>query len=75
MLKTGKIKRIIGAVVDIEFENHLPPILNALIYQKDDLKVVMEVVQHIGENRVRALAMDNLEGVKRGEEVVDTEAL
>ncbi len=67
MLKTGKIKRIIGAVVDIEFENHLPPILNALIYQKDDLKVVMEVVQHIGENRVRALAMDNLEGVKRGE--------
>jgi F-type H+-transporting ATPase subunit beta len=74
MLKTGKIKRIIGAVVDIEFENHLPPILNALIYQKDDLKVVMEVVQHIGENRVRALAMDNLEGVKRGEEVVDTEA-
>lgn len=74
MAKTGKIKKIMGAVVDVEFSQDLPSILNALVCEKDGRKIVMEVVQHIGDNSVRALAMDNLDGVARGVEVVDTGA-
>lgn len=72
MTNKGIIKKIIGAVVDIEFAGELPSILNALKCIKDDRVVILEVAQHIGENMVRAISMHNLEGMARGLEVVDT---
>ena len=68
----GKIKQIIGPVVDVEFENDLPPILNALHVKVDGNRVVLEVAQHLGENTLRSIAMSATEGLKRGEEVTDT---
>ena len=70
----GKIKQIIGPVVDVEFESELPPILNALHVKVDDNRVVLEVAQHLGENTLRSIAMSATEGLKRGEEVIDTGA-
>jgi F-type H+-transporting ATPase subunit beta len=70
----GKIKKIIGAVVDVEFPEALPAILNALVYEADGRKIVLEVVQHIGDNVVRALAMESLDGLARGAELIDTGA-
>ena len=74
----GKIAQVIGAVVDVEFEGHLPAILSALETQNVDQKtgepftLVLEVAQHLGENMVRAIAMDTTEGLTRGQPVVDT---
>ena len=65
----GKIKQIIGPVVDVEFENELPPILNALHVKVDGNRVVLEVAQHLGENTLRSIAMSATEGLKRGGEV------
>ncbi|MEA3475479.1 MAG: F0F1 ATP synthase subunit beta [Candidatus Cloacimonadota bacterium] len=75
-MKTGKIVQIIGAVVDVEFpEEYLPPIYTALtIKRPDKSKLVLEVQQHLGENRVRAIAMDSTDGLKRGDEVFNTES-
>ena len=70
----GKIKQIIGPVVDVEFENELPPILNALHVKVDGNRIVLEVAQHLGENTIRSIAMSATEGLKRGEEVTDTGA-
>ena len=70
----GKIKQIIGPVVDVEFEKELPPILNALHVKVDGNRVVLEVAQHLGENTLRSIAMSATEGLKRGEEVTDTGA-
>lgn len=72
MKTIGKIKRIIGPVVDVEFENHLPQVYNALTVADGDRKVVLEVEQHIGGNVVRTVAMDTTDGLSRGMEVVDT---
>ncbi|MNK50077.1 ATP synthase subunit beta [compost metagenome] len=75
---SGKIAQVIGAVVDIEFTGALPAILNALETQNVDQKtgqpftLVLEVAQHLGENMVRAIAMDTTEGLTRGQPVVDT---
>jgi len=75
---TGKLVQIIGAVVDVEFEGHLPAILNALETTNTDqrtgqpFRLVLEVAQHLGENTVRAIAMDTTEGLTRGQPVVDT---
>ncbi|MDB6178827.1 F0F1 ATP synthase subunit beta [Paracoccus sp. Z330] len=69
---TGKITQVIGAVVDVQFENSLPAILNALVTDNNGKKLVMEVAQHLGENTVRAIAMDSTEGLVRGEGVTDT---
>merc|ERR1711939_1131126 len=68
----GKIKSVIGAVVDVQFDNELPNILNSLEVQDHDIRVVLEVAQHLGENTVRTIAMDATEGLKRGQGVVDT---
>jgi len=65
----GKISSVIGAVVDVHFEGELPPILNSLEVQDHDIRVVLEVAQHIGENSVRTIAMDATEGLKRGQKV------
>merc|ERR1719174_3598773 len=68
----GRISQVIGAVVDVQFDNELPNILNSLEVQDHDIRVVLEVAQHLGENTVRTIAMDATEGLKRGQGVVDT---
>ncbi len=70
----GKIKTIIGPVVDVEFENHLPAIYNALEVDNNGKVVVLEVEQHVGGNTVRAIAMDSTDGMFRGMAVKDTGA-
>jgi F-type H+-transporting ATPase subunit beta len=69
---TGKITQVIGAVVDVQFEGHLPAILNALETKNQGNRLVLEVAQHLGENTVRTVAMDSSEGLVRGQEVTDT---
>ncbi|MEM9126297.1 MAG: F0F1 ATP synthase subunit beta [Pseudomonadota bacterium] len=68
----GKVTQIIGAVVDVHFEDQLPEILNALETENNGKRLVLEVAQHLGENTVRTIAMDATEGLVRGEEVTDT---
>src|SRR3954453_18608880 len=74
MANTGKIKQIIGAVVDVQFqEGDLPEIYNALELRRvNGEKLVLEVQQHLGEDSVRTIAMDGTEGLTRGMDVVDT---
>ena len=72
MKKNGKITQIIGAVVDVSFENNLPEIYTALEVSNSGNKLILEVAQHLGENAVRTIAMDATEGLKRGDEVIDT---
>ncbi|MEO9651064.1 MAG: F0F1 ATP synthase subunit beta [Roseobacter sp.] len=69
----GKITQVIGAVVDVQFEDHLPEILNALETDNNGNRLVLEVAQHLGENTVRAIAMDATEGLVRGQSVSDTD--
>jgi F-type H+-transporting ATPase subunit beta len=80
-MSKGKLIQVIGAVVDVAFEDgKLPAILNALETSNTDAKtgkpvrLVFEVAQHLGENAVRAIAMDTTEGLVRGQEVTDTGA-
>ncbi|WP_121630173.1 F0F1 ATP synthase subunit beta [Tropicibacter alexandrii] len=70
----GKITQVIGAVVDVQFDDHLPEILNALNTDNNGKKLVLEVSQHLGENTVRCIAMDATEGLVRGQRVEDTGA-
>ena len=72
MSKKGKITQIIGAVVDVNFESNLPEIYTALEVNNAGNKLVLEVAQHLGENDVRTIAMDATEGLKRGDEVINT---
>merc|ERR1712156_1372917 len=68
----GQIVAVIGAVVDVQFEDGLPEILNALDVEGRNPRLVLEVAQHLGENTVRTIAMDGTEGLVRGHKVVDT---
>jgi F-type H+-transporting ATPase subunit beta len=72
----GHISQIMGAVIDVYFENHLPPILNALEIPREHSeikgKLILEVAQHLGEGTVRTIAMDATAGLHRGQEVIDT---
>jgi len=68
----GQITQVMGAVIDIHFPNRLPAILNALHVKQQDKTLVLEVAQHLGENLVRAIAMDVTDGMSRGQEVLDT---
>jgi F-type H+/Na+-transporting ATPase subunit beta len=70
--KSGRITQVIGAVVDVHFDDHLPAILNALETNNQGNRLVLEVAQHLGESTVRTVAMDTSEGLVRGQEVVDT---
>ena len=71
----GKIIQIIGPVVDVRFEDHVPDILNAIeVPLKDGKKLVLEVAQHLGENTVRCIALDSTDGLIRGQEAIDTGA-
>ncbi len=67
----GKVTQIIGAVVDVHFDDALPEILNALETENNGKRLVLEVAQHLGENTVRTIAMDATEGLVRGAEVTD----
>ena len=68
----GHVRQVMGAVVDVQFDDHLPEILNALETENHGNRLVLEVAQHLGENTVRTVAMDSTEGLVRGQEVVDT---
>ena len=68
----GKICQVIGAVVDVQFEDDLPPILNALEVQDFSHRLVLEVAQHLGDSKVRTIALDSTDGLVRGQNVVDT---
>lgn len=68
----GRVVAVIGAVVDVQFDDALPPILNALEVQNRTPRLVLEVAQHLGENTVRTIAMDGTEGLVRGQPVMDS---
>jgi F-type H+-transporting ATPase subunit beta len=68
----GHVRQVMGAVVDVQFAEHLPEILNALQTDNHGNRLVLEVAQHLGESTVRTIAMDSTEGLVRGQEVVDT---
>src|SRR3569832_2373643 len=72
--QTGRITQVIGAVVDVQFEGHLPAILNAIETKNGGNRLVLEVAQHLGESTVRTIAMDTTEGLVRGQEVTATGA-
>ncbi|GAB5468655.1 MAG: F0F1 ATP synthase subunit beta [Rhodospirillales bacterium] len=69
---TGRITQVMGPVVDVHFDGELPPILNALETDNGGNRLIMEVAQHLGENNVRAIAMDSTEGLTRGQSVSDS---
>ena len=71
-MRKGKITQIIGAVVDVKFDGELPEILTALECDNAGNRLVLEVAQHLGESSVRTIAMDATEGLKRGDDVLDT---
>ena len=71
-VQTGKVSQVMGAVVDVQFDGHLPEILNALHTENQGNRLVLEVAQHLGEQTVRTIAMDGTEGLTRGQEVIDT---
>src|SRR6187455_781454 len=70
--QTGHITQVIGAVVDVQFEGHLPAILNAIETKNGGNRLVLEVAQHLGESTVRTISMDTTEGLVRGQQVSDT---
>ena len=67
----GRVAQVIGAVVDVEFDDHLPDILNALETENNGQTLTLEVAQHLGESTVRTIAMDATEGLVRGQAVKD----
>jgi len=69
---SGKVRQVMGAVVDVQFDGHLPQILNALEMENRGNRLVLEVAQHLGEHTVRTVAMDSTEGLVRGQDVADT---
>jgi len=70
----GKVTQVLGAVVDVQFPQDLPSILNALTVKIGEQTLVLEVAQHLGERTVRTIAMDTTDGLVRGSEVTDTGA-
>src|SRR5450432_3411737 len=68
----GRVSQVIGAVIDVQFNDELPAILSALETRVEGRRLVLEVAQHLGENTVRTIAMDTTDGVTRGQEVTDT---
>ncbi len=73
-MNKGTVAQVIGPVVDVDFDQgDIPPVLNALYIEREDKsKLYLEVAQHLGENRVRTIAMDSTDGLVRETEVVDT---
>lgn len=74
-MNKGTVAQVIGPVVDVDFnEGEIPPVLNALEIKKNEGRLILEIAQHLGENRVRTIAMDSTDGLVRGTEVIDTGA-
>lgn len=75
-MNKGTVAQVIGPVVDVDFDQgEIPPVLNALyVEQEDNSKLYLEVAQHLGENRVRTIAMDSTDGLVRETEVIDSGA-
>src|SRR5277367_6181215 len=73
-MSKGIITQIIGPVVDVRFDEKLPPIQNALHVKHGDSTITLEVAQHLGLNRVRTIAMQDTAGLARNTEVTDTGA-
>merc|ERR1711976_424484 len=73
-LPKGQVVAVIGAVVDVQFEDGLPEILNALEVENRSPKLILEVAQRLGENTVRTIAMDGTEGLIRGQLCLDTQS-
>ena len=71
-INQGKVIQVMGAVVDVKFEDSLPAILEALEIETDGRRLVLEVAQHLGEDAVRTIAMDTTEGLERGHDVKPT---
>ncbi|MGA7675572.1 MAG: F0F1 ATP synthase subunit beta [Rhizomicrobium sp.] len=70
--KLGRVTQVTGAVVDVQFDGHLPQIQNALETDNHGRRLVLEVAQHLGESTVRTIAMDTTDGLVRGQPVKDT---
>ena len=70
--KAGRVRQVMGAVVDVQFDGDLPAILDAVETTNHGSRLVLEVAQHLGENIVRTVAMDSTDGLVRGQEVFDT---
>jgi len=71
----GKVVQVIGTVVDMEFPpGELPAINNGIVINQDDIKIIVEVQQHVGNNWVRGVALNATEGLQRGAEAEDMEA-
>jgi F0F1-type ATP synthase beta subunit len=68
----GRVSQVIGAVVDVQFDGEIPPILNALEVEGTQHRLVLEVAQHLGGNNVRTIALDSTDGLVRGQGVRDT---
>ena len=73
-MSKGTVTQIIGPVVDVKFDEHLPPIRNALHVKHGNETLTLEVAQHLGLNRVRCIAMQDTAGIARETEVTDTGA-
>lgn len=71
-LSTACLRQVIGAVVDVQFDGELPPIMTSLEVESFTHRLVLEVAQHLGENTVRTIAMDTTDGLVRGQSVVNT---
>jgi len=73
-VKIGKITQVVGVVIDVEFErDHLPAIYNALEVTLNGKKILFEVAQHLDESTIRAISLASTDGLKRGDEVTDTD--
>jgi F-type H+-transporting ATPase subunit beta len=70
--KSGTIQQIIGPVVDVHFDNELPPIFQALVIKTEQTEIVLEVQQHLGGGVVRTISMDSTDGLKRGQLVTNS---
>jgi F-type H+-transporting ATPase subunit beta len=68
----GVVSQVIGPVVDVRFDGELPSILSALEVMDHNIRLVLEVSQHTGDNTVRTIAMDSTDGLTRGQKVANT---
>src|SRR4051812_30490073 len=72
--KQGTIVQVVGVVIDVEFDGHLPAIYNGLVLEHDGKTLTLEVAQHLSRNTVRAISLGPTDGLKRGDKVSDTGA-
>ncbi len=74
-MNIGKIKQIIGVVVDVEFNDQIPAIYNALTIKHNDTLLTLEVEQHLDESTVRSVSMGVTDGLKKGMDVAQLQGL